>query len=318
MKEIGGYFELELHEKEEYHKNSIKLNSGRNAFKYILKVQNVNKVYIPAFICNSIVEPLDELNIEYEFYNINNKFEILVDIKVKENEKLLYVNYYALKSKYVQRLAHRYEEKLIIDNTQAFFELPINNIDTIYSPRKFFGVSDGGYLYTNQLSSETFEIDLSENYSQLIGRIENGASSYYDKYQQAEQCLVNSQIKSMSNLTTKILNSIDYKDVERKRKRNFNFLHDELKQFNNLKIDLADINVPFVYPFINDDIELRDNLIRNKIYVAKYWNEVLDREIVNDYEKYFVNHIIPLPIDQRYDLEDMKRIVKVIKDVSNV
>ena len=31
----------------------------------------------------------------------------------------------------------------------SLFEKPLKNIDTIYSPRKFFGVSDGGYLYMN-------------------------------------------------------------------------------------------------------------------------------------------------------------------------
>lgn len=46
MKEIGGYFELELPLSQEYHNNAIKLNSGRNAFKYILKSQNITKVYI--------------------------------------------------------------------------------------------------------------------------------------------------------------------------------------------------------------------------------------------------------------------------------
>ena len=313
MKEIGGYFELELQEKEEYHKSALKLNSGRNCFKYILEVQKITKVYIPNYICDSIVEPLEELNIKYEFYNIDERFEMISELDVKENEKLLYVNYYALKAKYIQQLSDKYSTKLIVDNTQDFFNLPIKNIDTIYSPRKFFGVSDGGYLYTNQVSNEEFDIDRSKDYSQLIGRIENGASMYYDKYQQAEQRLVNSFIKSMSKLTTKILISIDYEDVKRKRVMNFNFIHKELKQFNKLDINLTDIKTPFVYPFMIDDNKLRDRLIKNKIYVAKYWNEVLVRETVNNYEKYFVNHIIPLPIDQRYDLGDMKRIVTIIQ-----
>ena len=38
MKEIGGYFELEFQEKEEYHKKVLKLNSGSNCFKYILEM----------------------------------------------------------------------------------------------------------------------------------------------------------------------------------------------------------------------------------------------------------------------------------------
>ena len=36
MKEIGGYFELELVQNKEYHFDAIKLNSARNAFKYII------------------------------------------------------------------------------------------------------------------------------------------------------------------------------------------------------------------------------------------------------------------------------------------
>lgn len=66
MKEIGGYFELELPKKLEYHRDLIKLNSGRNAFKYILEVIKPKKVYIPNYICNSIIEPLEEVLIDYE------------------------------------------------------------------------------------------------------------------------------------------------------------------------------------------------------------------------------------------------------------
>ena len=37
MKSIGGYLELELKKNEEYHKEALRLNSGRNALEYILK-----------------------------------------------------------------------------------------------------------------------------------------------------------------------------------------------------------------------------------------------------------------------------------------
>ena len=314
MKEIGGYFELELFSGSSYHDKVISLNSGRNAFKYILEVQNVSKIYIPVYICDSIVEPLKELNTAYEFYNIDKRFEIIHDIEVKETEKILYVNYYALKSKYVQKLVDKYETKLIVDNTQAFFELPINNIDTIYSPRKFFGVSDGGYLHTSTLSSEILEQDISKEYSHLIGRIEHGASAYYSQYQDAEKFLVKRPIKSMSALTTRILDSISYESAMENRKRNFKFLYKELQKLNTLDIDISEIDTPFVYPFMSNEIELRDELIKNKIYVARYWNEVLERKSANNYEIDFVKKLIPLPIDQRYTIDDMKIIAKIIKN----
>ena len=313
MKEIGGYFELELAQKEEFHKDAIKLNSGRNGFKYILKAQNPKKVYIPNFICDSAVEPLEELCIPYEFYNIDENFEIMQNLDIQNDEKLFYVNYYALKSKYIQKLVSKYKNKLIIDNTQAFFEKPIENIDTIYSPRKFFGVSDGGYLYTSKKLDEKLEKDESyEKAIQLLGRIDKSASSFYNDYQKAEERLINQPIKHMSNLTQRLLSSIDYKEVSKKRKENFNYLHNELKKLNLLKINDDLDFTACVYPFMIDDKNLRQKLIDNKIYVAKYWNEVLERKETTEIEKNFVNKIIPLPIDQRYSLEDMKKIIEVI------
>ncbi|MBU3014056.1 hypothetical protein KO488_04755 [Poseidonibacter lekithochrous] len=314
IKEIGGYFELELPNGDEYHNNLMKLNSGRSCFKYILKAQKPNKVYIPNYICDSVIEPLEELNIKYEFYNIDENFEIIQDISLKEDENLFYVNYFALKSKYIKKLADRYSNKLIIDNTQAFFEKPLNNIDTIYSPRKFFGVCDGGYLSTNKLLNEDLEQDESYNHSiQLLGRLDKDASSFYDNYQKAEQKLINQPIKIISKLTQKILSSIDYENAKKIRRENFDFLHNKLKGINLLNIENNLDFVPFVYPLMIEDKSLREKLIKNKIYIAKYWNEVLERKNISEIEKSFVNKIIPLPCDNRYRLDDMNKIVEVIK-----
>ena len=315
MNEIGGYFELELQKSSQYYKDIIKLNSGRNAFKYIVKAQTPTKVYIPNYICNSVIEPLEELNIKYEFYNIDENFEIIQNIELEKNEKLFYVNYFALKSKYIKKLTDKYSDKLIIDNTQAFFEKPLENIDTIYSPRKFFGVSDGGYLSSNKSLNETLEQDESYNHSiQLLGRVDSSASSFYDDYQKAEQRLINQPIREISKLTQTILSSIDYENVIKKRKENFDYLHQQLGDINLINIENGFDFVPFVYPLMIENENLRQKLIENKIYIARYWNEVLDRKNVKNIEKKFLNQIIPLPIDQRYGLNDMIKIVKVIKN----
>ena len=52
--------------------------------------------------------------------------------------------------------------------------------------------------------------------------------------------------------------------------------------------------------------------------IAKRILEELVRVSLSEIEKDFVNKIVPLPIDQRYDLDDMKRIIEVIKVASNV
>lgn len=250
MKELGGYFELELNQGEHYHKDGLALNSARNCFKYILKAKQPSKVYIPAYCCDSLIEPLIAENIDYAFYHINEKFELLDLPKIKPNEKMLYINYFALKSEYVSRLHTHYGDALIIDNTQAFFEMPIEGVDTFYSPRKFFGVADGGYLYTDTLLQEDFEQDHSAGrFTQLLGRYENTASEFYNHYQTSENALINQPIKWMSKLTQGILKSLDYEKIALTRQRNFWALHSQLKN-SNLYSEMALTNfVPMVYPF---------------------------------------------------------------------
>ena len=61
MKEIAGYFGLEQLISNEYYKDLIPLNTGRNALLYLLKAKNIKKVYIPYYLCNSISDMLNKL-----------------------------------------------------------------------------------------------------------------------------------------------------------------------------------------------------------------------------------------------------------------
>lgn len=202
MKELGGYFELELNQGEHYHRNALALNSARNCFKYILKAQKPTKVYLPALSCNSLIEPLILEKIKYDFFHIDENFELVNPPILHNGERLLYINYFSLKSNYIKKLYDLYGKNIIIDNTQAFYEMPIEDVDTFYSPRKFFGVSDGGYLYTRKLLDEELKQESSrDRFSQLTGRYENSASHFYLDYQHAEISLCEQPIKFMSKLT---------------------------------------------------------------------------------------------------------------------
>ncbi len=58
---IGGYFELELSKCEEYHKNAIRLNSGKNSLYIIIQSRKFNKVFIPYYTCSIVLKPFEEL-----------------------------------------------------------------------------------------------------------------------------------------------------------------------------------------------------------------------------------------------------------------
>ena len=138
MEPIGGYFSLELPRFEEYHKDAIRLNTGRNCLEYILSARGYKKVYIPYYTCDVVLEPFKKLGIPYENYHVNIHLEIQDEIALKTGEALLYTNYYGLKQRYTEKLAKQYGNCLIVDNTQAFYAKPIDGIDTFYTCRKFF------------------------------------------------------------------------------------------------------------------------------------------------------------------------------------
>ena len=92
MKEIGGYFGLEEFTKSEYYANSKALNTGRNALVYLLKSRNIKKLYIPYFICDSVINVCKREKIEYEQYHINKDFMPIFDFdRLLKNDEFLYI-----------------------------------------------------------------------------------------------------------------------------------------------------------------------------------------------------------------------------------
>ncbi len=318
MKSIGGYFELELNNEGEYHKKLLRLNTARNALEYLLKAQNFRKIYIPYFTCDVILEPLKKLNIPFEFYNIDCKFEPIFNFDlVKESECFLYTNYFGIKDLYIHDLKTKIDN-LIIDSAQSFFSKPLENIHTIYSPRKFFGVSDGAYLATNRLLDENLQNDISfDRMNHLLLRADLNAEEGYAEFCKNDSVLINNPIRSMSQLTQKILCSIDYTGVKEIRRKNFDFLDSKLKNKNLLNLKVSEDSIPMVYPFWSHKKDLKKVLLNNRIYCATYWPNVLEWCNDNDLEKVLTMEVVYLPIDQRYCEEDMKFIIQCINNALN-
>lgn len=316
--EIGGFFELELSLRTEYHNEALKLNTARNSLEYVLRANEYKKIFLPYYTCSSMLEVIYKLNIKFDFYNINQRFEPIFDFSnIKEDELFLYVNYFGICSNIVEKLIDIKNKKnfnICIDNTQAFFIYPKGEEHTIYSARKFFGVPDGAYLYTNKFLD--IDLDKEVGYDKmvhLIKRVDLNAQESYKDFKENSKRHSNQDIKEMSNISSRILNSIQYEDVIDKRNINFKYMNSNLSKYNKLKFDLNSLKGPMIYPLLVDNgVELRKFLISNKIYVAQYWNEVLDNVSNDSVESDFTNNLVALPIDQRYSSKEIDFIVKLI------
>lgn len=311
--EIGGFFEAEFAGKNEYHRDAIKLNSGRHALGYLLQAKKPGKLYLPYYICDSVLEPVLRLRIPYEFYAIDERFVPVLPKRIAEREMVVAVNYFGLSDGIMRDLSVTHE-RLIVDNTQAFFSMPLQGVDTFYSPRKFFGVADGGYLYTDRTLEERIEQDISfRKYEHLLKRFEIGAEQSYDLYVKNEEAFADPAVKSMSKLTRAVLGSLDYSRAQTARQRNFRYLHESLHEINELFIENRTDQTPMIYPLLLRKKGLKQYLIKHRIYVATYWREVLNRVESDSFENALVNYLVPLPIDHRYGKEEMKQIVTIIR-----
>lgn len=306
---IGGYFELELPRFPELHAEAIALNSGRFCLEYILRCKKYSKVYVPYFTCDSVVEPLEKLGVSYEFYHIDKDYHITDDIRLQDGEALMYTNYWGLQDEYCKQLACQYQKQLILDYTQAFFSKPIAGIDTFYSCRKFFGVPDGGYLYTD--AKIDFELEQDESYTRmdsLVKRIDLSPEAGYDDFHRTSEEFHHIPIRRMSNFTKRMMQGINYGYAAQQRLDNYNFLR---KHLGGRQLNFGEVPMVFLLESEQGQ-ELRKMLIAKKVFVAKYWPNVDEWAGEDALETWMANHILPLPIDQRYGKDDMERILNII------
>lgn len=324
MKAIGGYPELELRKGEHYHKDAIKLNTARNCLEYILLARKYRKVYVPYYTCEAVFEPFRKpgVSCKMEFYHINEQLDPSELPELKEGEAFLYTNYFGLKQDTVERLASLYGNRLIVDNSQAFYDMPLPGIDTFYSARKFFGVPDGAYLYTDRFLDDYHGVEIEPDISYdrmqaLLKRIDLDAEEGYCDFQEVERLLCEQPIKRMSKLTEAILCNINYEGVLTSRRDNYSILDRSLFHKQNIHIKLNDKAVPLCYPFLTTSTELRKNLIENRIYIPTYWHNVIAECKKTNIEYNYATNLIPLPIDQRYNETDIERIINIIKYIQN-
>ena len=311
MKEIGGYIELDRYRLKMLHEGAVALNCGRNALAYLIKAKNIRKIKMPYFMCDSVFEVCKKYAVEISFYHIDKTFKP-VDIALASDEWFYFMNYYSqLDAEYIAELKNRFD-RIIVDNAQAYFEMPVSGVDTLYTCRKFFGVADGAFLYTDAKLDEELPLDESfERMHFLLGRFERTASEFYGENVANNHLFANEPIKKMSKLTDNLLHAIDYDFVKERRTENFRLYHEKLGKINQLK--LKKVEGAFAYPLlIENGAEIRKKLQQQKIYIPTLWPNVVEEMPEDSMEYRLAKDILPLPVDQRYIERDVTYIVEVM------
>ena len=138
-------------------------------------------------------------------------------------------------------------------------------------------------------------------------------------YRKAEDILdTQSNYYTISPLAVKVQTSLNVESMKEKRYMNYKSLLESLKGIKGVTPIFNDIDkniVPLYLPILVDKRkEIQSLLVKNAIYAPIVWPKDDACPIVCKDADFLYEHILCIPIDQRYDNDDMERIGKVIQD----
>ncbi|MGZ4035482.1 MAG: hypothetical protein ACXVP4_11500 [Bacteroidia bacterium] len=132
-------------------------------------------------------------------------------------------------------------------------------------------------------------------------RDEKIETKYLELYKKAEKKLHSKIIQTAIKSEVARLNSTDLKSLFLKRKKNHECLYTLLSGNKNLEL----INGDYMYLMftVEDRDQLKKHLAVQHIFTAIHWL---------DSHSALSEKILALPVDQRYDLNDMKKIAETV------
>lgn len=300
---------------------SVAVNSGRNALLALLDcMQEVTCVLLPDFYCPDVESAIEQAGYSIQKYHVTENLECVLPEDISDcrrDEKcVILTDYFGIRKEYVAMQASRIGKRTIIDNCQSWWGSVPEEGGVFYSPRKFFGVADGGFALIGANRQRTLEKLVAglpqgrsvELYEGLLMRTDCDAETGFRAFRKAEENIASMPPASMSRLTTAIFSNCNVDEIKDVRSRNFRILHDRLYRINALE-DIDSDTPGLVYPLVISDKfairELRKRLQSDRIYCPRYWPGCGHK---------LTEFLLPLPVDQRCGSEDMERLADKVID----
>ncbi|MDX9694883.1 MAG: hypothetical protein RBT49_03745 [Bacteroidales bacterium] len=357
---IGGEIDISLdsfnsNENYSFYDRLLFYDSGRTALSVVLSNNYIsnNKFLLPIYSCESIIKPFKELNIHFDYYDINLNFDLdleIIQTRIHQEEftAILIIDYFGFTfdKNVISKLKNF--GLLVIEDISHLSVIPLlfnkykSLSDIVFgSLRKNLPVADGGFIVKNsnfsfqQIEPEytlhsMFKLSskiLRGIYSESNIRNDDFEETYLKLSAKAEHLLdlSDSNLKGMSNWSLNLLKRLDLLKIYEKRRLNFKmllilFIDNELIDIPliNKDIDSHPEYMPYLFPIlVNKKNKLiRETLKSNSIYTSIIW-ESFDKKRIENYpnSKYISENILCLPVDDRYGSSDMMFLFKKIRSL---
>ncbi len=343
-------FPLRCDGKGQYHRK-IYTGNGRTATSYILlnavHLTEEDVILLPDYLCVSVINSLEVCPARFRFYRVKRDLTVdLEDLKSKLDEqvKVLYaIHYFGVPQpkevvEEMLRLVREWKLILIEDLTQTLYTADEGRIGfgdyLVASTRKWMPVTDGGILAVRD-GVDCPAVPLKDAYDEAVYRqlLISVMRDYYDAHQEADMSYylqlereankaryLDFTPREMTELTSRIFFNMDHENSIRKRRENYTYLYEQLKDVEGLTLVGAPLDtdqkyVPFGFVVLVENRSgFYDYLAENQIVGEIQW--VLPEEYYTPGEdaRYLSEHNVMLQCDQRYGEKEMAFVASKVKD----
>jgi hypothetical protein len=321
--EIGGYFELELPDHPTIHPACVRLQSARAAIHATLACHRVRRAFLPNYVCDSVLLAAREAGVDVALYDLDAGLMPRRMAPLRADEVLVYVNYFGLCDANVRELLETVPaENLIVDSSHGLFSEFDGPLATVYSPRKFCGLPDGGLLRASPclqvpLPAEVDDASIDRT-RHLLTRLGYSAREGYAAFAAARMSLHDTRPRRMSPLTQRLMRGIDWESMRARRRRNFAAMSLALDDLNSRHDSLEASAVPLCYVLTVPDCDvaaLRTALSERNIFTPTYWPDARARVRPDSVEATLIDQSLFLPIDQRMHEEQVLHVARQVQEL---
>ena len=324
----------------------VLLSTGRSAESCVLEAiekrnPDIRKVaMLPPFTCETVIEPFVKHNYEIHSYSIDRKLnmspEMLKDSLIQTNAQVVLLHrYFGFDTlEECDAVIREFSQKGVIfieDRTQCIFsdfeDLSVDYV--IGSFRKWAGMPDGSFavckigLFHNKPEQYDERLEKEKLIACYLkyGYMENGWENkpeFLYQYQKAEHVLDEQNIiYKISPVSESVLEKLDLGQLKRRRRANYEYIFNGLKDCDFLEIltpSLDAQSTPLYFAVIlKNRVKLQEVLREENIFAPIVWPKADITPSICESAQEIYDRILCIPIDQRYNLEDMQRILVTIE-----
>lgn len=319
------------------------LSTGRSAIKFVINTiesrnSGLKKVAVlPSFTCDTVFEPFLKAGYEVYYYPIEKDLTITSDAVMKtviehDASIVLFHRYFGFDTLDGQvnkmcDILRGLGKYTIEDCTQCLYSniFRADSDFTVGSIRKWTGTPDGGFavcregVFENKPKVTDKELEAAKVKAsfakyRFLFKHEGDKSEMLAMYRVAEDILDNqSEIYALSETSAKVQANLEKENLKNKRRENFRILEESLNGSIQPVFALGSKEVPLYFPILVEDrTSLQKQLVSNAIYAPVVWPKDEDQPMQCEGAENAYQHLLCIPIDQRYDADDMNRVVKTI------